>query len=200
MTKIILVRHAESEFNKLGKFSGSNDPDLTVDGMKQAKLVAHRLKDENLKAVYSSPSIRAVKTAKSIAELNNLEVMQINGLREINWGDFEGMHIQDIKKQEPNLKEKVLNNPNYRIPGGENIIDFRSRVLDAFKNILSNHNDESIVVVGHSWTNKAILSSLKQGDWIKLHQENSAVNILELEDGLVKSAVINCRKHLTGNN
>ena len=196
MTKIILVRHAESEFNKLGKFSGSNDPDLTVHGVKQAELVSHRLKDENLRAVYSSPAIRAFKTAKSIAELNNLEVTQLDGLREINWGDFEGMHVQDINKQEPNLKEKVLRNPQYNIPGGENIVDFKSRVLDTFNNILANHNGESIAVVGHSWTNKAILSALNQGEWLELQQENSAVNILELEDGVVKKAIINCRRHL----
>ena len=196
MTKIILVRHAESEFNKLGKFSGSNDPDLTLDGVKQAELVAQRLKDEDIKAVYSSPAIRAVKTATSIAQVKNLEVIRKEGLREINWGDFEGMQVKDINKREPNLKEKVLRNSEYRIPGGENIVDFKNRVLDAFNNILSNHNGESIAVVGHSWTNKAILSSLNQGEWIELHQENTAVNILELEDGILKSSLINCRKHL----
>ena len=98
MVKIILVRHGETEWNKVKRIQGSaSDTPLNEIGKAQAERVALRLKNEKIQAIYSSPLQRALHTAQAIARYHQLEVNQTPSLKEINVGELEGVFSADMK-------------------------------------------------------------------------------------------------------
>lgn len=150
MITIILVRHGETEWNKLKRIqgSGSNIP-LSETGKLQARQLAQRLKDEKIEAVYSSPLQRALLTAQEIAQIHHLEVKKLDSLLEINAGTLEGALIADLKLR---LDEFVCrydaNRELIRPPGGESLPEVQKRAWDTLQNIACQH-EGTVVIVSH---------------------------------------------------
>ena len=111
-TEIYIVRHGESLGNKEKIFLGQTDRDLTKLGYKQAELTAEFLRETKIDAVYSSSLIRAVNTAKAIANLKGLDVIKCSNLREINAGDWEGRSYENIAEVYPKMW-KIWQNSDY---------------------------------------------------------------------------------------
>ena len=89
-TTVLLIRHGETEWNLLGKFQGCTDIALSQDGIKQAEALRDRLKGD-FDYIYSSPLMRANETAKILASEYNKEVEVVQDIREINFGEWEGV-------------------------------------------------------------------------------------------------------------
>ena len=95
--RLILVRHGSTAWNEEGKYQGTIDIPLSDRGRQEAEMVAERLRDEKIDAVYSSNLRRARETAEIIARPHGLPVQVIEELGEMNFGDWEGMTAQEIK-------------------------------------------------------------------------------------------------------
>jgi len=151
VTKFILVRHGETEWNKIRRIQGSSsDIPLSEKGKIQAERAGLRLKDENIKAIYSSPLQRALHTAQAIASHHQLEVNVLPSLKEINVGDLEGMLAADLKMrfdeflcQHNQAKELIT------LHGGESLCDVQKRAWDTIKSITSEHTEGTVVIVTH---------------------------------------------------
>ena len=93
MVKLYLIRHAESEWNPIGRYQGLLDPELSERGREQAKSLGERLKDIELHAIYSSPLKRTMQTALEIARRKGMEVIPEERVIEIDHGVWSGLLV-----------------------------------------------------------------------------------------------------------
>ncbi|MDH7494193.1 MAG: histidine phosphatase family protein [Candidatus Saccharicenans sp.] len=201
MTRILLVRHGETEWNRIERFRGSTDIPLNENGLRQAELLARRLLAAwKPTAVYSSPLSRALKTAEASALPIKLQVMIHPGLSDINYGEWQGLTPEEVGRRWPELFERWQTNPsNLHFPGGE-AIEERQRIgVAAVKEIAAAHPGETVVAVGHTVINRLIILGLLDLDlsyfW-RLRQDNCALNVFEYQNGQFRAVTLNETGHL----
>lgn len=149
-TKVFLVRHGATLWNKEKRAQGHADIDLNDEGHKQAAAVATELAHHHLDAVYSSDLKRALDTATAIAAAHGLEVQIDPDLREIDQGDWEGLTTDEIRARWPDLWGP---NRHYNArPGGESPQQVKTRALRALGRAVEAHPDGTIAVVSHGGT------------------------------------------------
>ncbi|MDD4923912.1 MAG: histidine phosphatase family protein [Dehalococcoidales bacterium] len=148
MLKIMLVRHGETDWNRVKRVQGgSSDTPLNDIGREQAKGLASLLEGEKIKAVYSSPLQRAVFTAKEIAALHNISVKTSPALREIEAGELEGILSADLGKR---FSDYLFDGDKMvKIPGGESLSDVQQRSWDLIKKLCAEYDECTIVLVSH---------------------------------------------------
>ena len=100
MTRFVLVRHGQTEWNRVERFRGRKDLLLDATGLRQALAAALRIKDWPVAAVYSSPLRRALETAKVIANQLDLPVEPLDGLIDLDFGDWQGLTAEEAAKQD----------------------------------------------------------------------------------------------------
>jgi len=200
MTKVILVRHGQTLWNLVMKYQGHCDVALTEKGVEQAMLAAQRLSKENIAAVYASDLDRALKTAECIAQKHNLSVTAIPELKEINFGEWEGLTYEGANSQWTEAMSKLFTHPDeVIIPGGERFQEVKERATRALDKIVANHPDQTIVVVSHGGTIRTLLCAaltIHLNHLWKIKQDNTAINVLEYHDGEVMVSLVNDVHHL----
>ena len=149
-TRIIAIRLGETAWNVNTRIQGQLDIGLNETGRWQAHRVARALAGEPIKALYSSDLLRAWDTALSISNASGLPVQTIEGLRERGFGVFQGKTFQEIEAQWP---EQALRwrrrEPAFEPEGGESLLRFRERIIQAVQTLAAQHPGEQIVVVAH---------------------------------------------------
>lgn len=135
--KIYLIRHGRTKANEEKLFVGWQDSDLSEKGCLQAEKMALRLQDKKIAALYSSDLIRAVKTAEILGKNQGIKPIKSSLLREIHFGEWEGLTYEEImlfyqKEMHKWYKNPLLNSP----PGGESLLQVYSR-MEKFLNSLS---------------------------------------------------------------
>jgi probable phosphoglycerate mutase len=148
MLKIMLVRHGETDWNRVKRVQGgsSNTP-LNDIGREQAKGLAAMLAKEKIKAVFSSPLQRAVVTAKEIAVLHNIDIGISPDLREIEAGELEGILSADLGKR---FSDYLFDGDKMvKIPGGEALDDVQERSWGFIKSLSTEYDECTLVLVSH---------------------------------------------------
>lgn len=201
MSRIYLIRHGETEWNKLQKTQGrSNNIPLSEEGKRQARLLAARLQEEKIDMVFSSELVRANETARIIAEPHGLSVKAYDDFAEINFGCFEGLEYSQIKEQYKEVFSLWSESPHLaNIPGGESIMELRERSMGRLNKILRENGDKNIVVVSHGITVKVLIAcilGIDLGNIHKIRQDNASLNIFEYGKKGFYVEVINDTCHL----
>src|SRR6185295_17726453 len=111
MTRLIIVRHAESAFNLENRIQGHQDSVLTPKGLRQARRLAKRLTGMKIDKIYSSDLGRAYATTMAIAERRRARIVRDPQLREIHLGDWEGMTIEEVDRLYDNGYQRWLKKP-----------------------------------------------------------------------------------------
>jgi broad specificity phosphatase PhoE len=151
MTEIILCRHGETDWNRLGRYQGRTDIPLNERGIEQARELARTLRYEPIAAVYSSTLARASDTAREIARLHGLQVKRDPRLDEINQGLWEGLRRDEIVLNHGELHARWLEYPlDLRLPEGETLEEVRDRVRDVLDEMLLLYADQTVCIVAHS--------------------------------------------------
>ena len=160
---IYLIRHAEP-VNSSGKkiYLGQQNLPLSQKGLKQADLLSCQLRGRKLDAIFCSNLIRTKQTAEAIARNHSCNPVALKELREINLGRWDGLPVDEVKNNYPDLYaargEDIV---HFRPPGGESFADLRERVIPAFKHILASIAG-NIAIVTHAGVNRVILCYLWQ--------------------------------------
>ncbi len=193
---LILVRHAQSESNASGLFTGSMNVALTDLGRRQAQALAGRLASLPIAAVYASGLQRAQDTARPTAERFGLDVTVVEALREAGLGEAEGRSWAEVR-------ERWTLGTDARwadeVPGAERGDDVRARVSAGIDALMERHRDELVLCVSHAGTITHALQhvlglTLEQG--VRLSVQQAAFNVIEWSTrGLVLTA-FNDRCHL----
>ena len=198
MTRLILVRHGETEWNQKRKMQGQTDIPLSGNGISQAEKVAERLKNEKIDAIYSSPLQRAYQTASAIAEEHNLGVIKEKNLQEIGYGIFEGKCIDKLKTTDL-WKEREKDKYNFKPPKGESYREATERAVNAVEKIIKDNHGKTILISSHSALIKSILIGLLNldtvsGSHMRLH--NTSITEIKFEKDKPVLKVLNDANHL----
>lgn len=160
MLEIILVRHGETEWNVQEIFRGRIDVELNDTGLRQAELLAEYLSGVKIDAVYSSPLKRALNTAQAIASYHKLKVEAAPGLIDFDYGKWQGLPHQEVKRRYKKLYVQWLENPHLiKLPDGESLNDVRERALGVVEEVVAKH-EGTIVLVSHRVVNKVLICAL----------------------------------------
>lgn len=150
MTELILIRHGETEWNRELRFQGHVDVGLNATGLEQARRLAQRLSGEPANRIYASDLLRAQQTAEPVARALQLAALTDPALREQNFGQVDGMRVDDIKARHPQAWEGWLRfEEDYCMPQGETTRQFHGRVMDAVHRLAASHPGETLVIVTH---------------------------------------------------
>ena len=160
MTEIILVRHGETAWNVEEVFRGRIDVELNETGLRQAELLAEYLSGVKIDAVYSSPLRRALNTAEVIARYHTLEVEIAPKLIDFDFGKWQGLPHQEVKRRYKKLYAQWLENPHLiQMPDGESLDEVRERALTAVDEVVAKH-EGAVVLVSHRVVNKVLICAL----------------------------------------
>ena len=181
-----IVRHGQTNWNILGKTQGHGNSDLTKKGEEQALNLAKCLKDYPIDYIYSSDLGRAVQTAEIIGNTIGIDVKQTKSLREMGFGDWEGLLIDEIKKNHSKTYETWRNQPHLvNIPNGETLHIIKDRIDKFIKSLNEQHENKHILLVSHSVTVRVILLSFLNSSMeniYRIKQDNTALNVVEYRD------------------
>lgn len=204
MLRIILVRHGQTMWNAGSAsgehFRGQIDVDLNETGIVQAQAVADRLADVDIAAVYASPLQRAIHTARPIAQGHGLQVEPFPDLLDINYGQWGGRSFEDVSAQWPDLYSQWRTVPHrVQIPGGESLADVRARVCHGIQDVVTRHDGEIVVLVGHQVVNKVLICfmlGLDNSAFWRIRQDTCCINRFDHQDGAFTVLTLNEVDHL----
>ena len=161
MSELLFIRHAETDL--AGTFCGQSDPELNDRGRVHLGELINRLRDQEIGLIFSSDLRRAQTTAKAIAEAFGLKCHLRTALREINFGRWEGMTWEEIKRQDDAYALRwMAEYPLLPAPDGEKYYDFESRVLEEVKflSLQAEAAGYRVAVVTHAGVLRTILCKL----------------------------------------
>jgi len=202
MTRLILIRHGETEYNVQAKYCGFSNPPINNKGIWQSERLAGLLEDASIDKIFSSDLLRAYETAKII--FKDRPVEKTKKFREMNFGIFEGLGYEQIMKLYPELYTNWIADPlKVKVPEGEDLENFSKRVEEKLFSILFRHKDKTIAVVTHGGPIKVILCTCRTHKfgfkkfW-EIRQDNGALNIIDfLENAVPRVVKINDISHLS---
>jgi alpha-ribazole phosphatase len=195
MTRVWLIRHGEPAEELRNRCYGSLDAGLSQRGRAQMAEIAQYLKLETIPAVYTSPSSRALDSARIIAAERRCRFEIVKDLREIHFGDFEGLPYAEIASRYPDLYRQWMESPTeVRFPNGETFGEMRTRVLRTFATIQREREGQTVAIVSHGGVNRILLSwALQMPDHclFRLAQDYAAINLLAIVDGFPIVELVN---------
>lgn len=155
--KVYLIQHGQTDWNIKGKLQGTTNIPLNSVGIAQASMVAYRINNCDISAVYTSGLTRARQTATIISRTIGVDFTVVPNLREQDFGDYSGYTINEVYDtwghKYPECVLRPLNGEHWSV--------LRNRSVTSFDNILSSHfNDESIVVVSHGGVLSSIVANI----------------------------------------
>jgi broad specificity phosphatase PhoE len=202
MTRIVLVRHGRTEWNKGEIFRGTADVPLDEQGRTEAACARDWLKTETFHAAYSSPLIRAVETARIILEPHGIPVQEHKGLTDLDYGEWQGKPHDEVKRTYGELYRVWRAAPHTAVfPGGEGLGAVRDRALSAVQELVAKHPGETVLIAAHRVVNKVLIAALLGLDnahfW-EIGQDTAALNEFLYLEGKWICRLLNDTCHLRG--
>lgn len=159
--RLYLLRHGETTFSQSGGFCGALDVALTKSGQAMAQAFADAYQDLPWQAIYCSPMNRTQATAEPIAKAVGLVPQLRDGLKEINYGQWEGKTRAEVEASVPEEYARWVVEPAWNPPtGGETSVQIAGRAMAVISEIEENYADGNVLVISHKATLRIILSSL----------------------------------------
>jgi alpha-ribazole phosphatase len=197
MTRFWLIRHGEPVEDARQRCYGSLDVGLSDNGRAQMGQVAEYLKAEPLAVIYTSPRSRSVESAHILAAVQSCPVAVVPDLREIDFGDFEGLRYEEIEARYPDVYRQWMETPTeVRFPNGETFSEMRGRILSAFETIQREREGQTVAIVSHGGVNRILIAwALQMPDncLFRLAQDYAAINLLSFADGIPSVELVNHR-------
>jgi phosphoserine phosphatase len=198
--RLVVVRHAETEWNREGRYQGWRDTALSEIGRAQAHAVGRLLARQPLAAVWSSPLQRARDTAAAIAAPQGLVVREAPAFREMRFGEWEGLTRDQVRVSFPAQYRGWSETPHLVVPpGAETLDEVRARVLGGLEEVREAHDGQTVCVVAHGVSIRIlILDALGLGLdrlW-SLHVAATGISELEFRDDWAAVHRMNTLVHL----
>jgi alpha-ribazole phosphatase len=201
LTRVFLIRHGETEYNRTARIQGQLDIELSDKGRAQARLLGQRLRAEGIEAVHASDLSRARETAEIVCREAGLSITAFHpDLREIAFGRWQGHSMAEVEKLYPEdvarwLQDTTTNAP----PGGESYVALQERSWRRVEAIAEAHPGETVAVVAHGGVVKSVLCKVLG---IDLHHrrrvvvDNASFSIIELSERGWRVKTLNDTSHL----
>ena len=191
--RLYIIRHGETEWNKVKRLQGQTDIPLAEEGIRLARETGAGMKDEPIDLVISSPLTRAVQTAQLLTEGRKVPILKDDRIIEISFGDWEGQCIFDSEVLPQEFRRLFYEDPLHCIcpPGGETFDEVRKRTGEFYQSLLKNpeYADKNILISTHGAASRCLLTQFyedKDDIWRGGVPKNCAVTIVEVVDGVGK--------------
>ncbi|MFH0856201.1 MAG: histidine phosphatase family protein [Candidatus Omnitrophota bacterium] len=196
ITRLTLIRHGITRWNKAGRYCGCKDVALSREGRAQAKLLAKRLKGVKFDRIYSSDRLRALQTAGIV--FNKAEIVRASSLREINFGVLEGLRHKEIMIKYPTVYRRWIKDPYQGcIPKAESMDVFNKRVSRGIEGIVRKNPGREVAIVCHGGVISALVCSiLKRKNFWRYVPKGASLTVIEYKDNQPKIREFNETKHL----
>jgi alpha-ribazole phosphatase len=203
-TRVLLIRHGQSEGNAARRFGGHTPTPLSALGHRQAEATARALGLESITAIYSSDLLRAVETAAPLAAALNLEVTQSHAFRERSVGHMEGLTFEEAAQQFPEEYAALLHRDfEHVLPGGESYRQLLDRAARALDQTVATNQGGTVAIFSHTGT-ICILALHLMGALdapalrpVWLASDNCGISRFTLRsDGFLRVAALNDTRHL----
>jgi probable phosphoglycerate mutase len=189
MTRVLLIRHGETPWNRDRRWQGQADVPLSSAGQQQASRLAAHLKADgglSIRAVYSSDLCRAHDTARALAAALGTELTLDPAWREIAVGQWTGLSREEIRERFAQEWQRIAAGEDLPRGGGETFAGFSNRVVTALESLRAQHPVETVAVVTHGGVIRAALLHVSGLPWTRLREiaavENTAVTELCCND------------------
>ena len=178
ITELFLIRHAQTEHNIQKRYCGFSDVSLNITGMKHARSLKNRISKLKIEVLFSSPLKRARQTAEIL--FPERKIIFEPRLRELNFGQWEGLQYNEIIEKYGSFYNKWVNDPfNSRPPQGESLLDLQKRCMEFLEFALKNFKHKKIGIVSHSGPIRSMLISLnklKKKDFWNIRVDHLSIN------------------------
>ena len=202
MYRLLLVRHGVTEFNSARRFAGYSDVELSAAGCRQVERLRDRLVDDKIDAVYSSDLRRALVTAEVISSGHKVDIVTCPELREVNYGNVEGLTFEEISRLYPDVAESLINfSLRLRFPGGEGFEEFIERTSKFLDKLKRHTPSQTILIVSHSGPLRVLICHLLGMDlkhWRQISLDNASLSIVETYPRGAILSRLNDAAHLRG--
>ncbi len=200
-TRLLLLRHGQTELSVQRRYSGRGNPGLTELGARQADAAARYLgRKGGIGAVVSSPLQRAYDTAAAAAKRLGLDVTVEDGLIETDFGQWEGLTFGEAADRDPELHLQWLRDTSVPPPQGESFDAVAERVKAVQQRIVSDYAGQTVLVVSHVTPIKTLLRlALDAGPAMlyRLHLDLASLSIAEFyPDGVASVRLVNQTAYL----
>jgi probable phosphoglycerate mutase len=187
--RLIIIRHGESEWNRIGRYQGQADAPLSELGLRQAEALAGRLRNERLHAIYTSPLQRAARTAAAVARYHpDVPLYAEPALLEIDHGDWQGLMVDEVKERYADgLREWRMHPTRAQMPNGESFSNILKRVLDFKDRLLLEYPDRSVLISTHDVVVKILVSDVLGMNMDRINRiwvTNASISAIEYGDDL----------------
>jgi broad specificity phosphatase PhoE len=192
--RLILVRHAEPDEEVRDRIYGRLDPELSERGREHAVEIAAELEREPIAAVYTSPRLRALATAKPLTARLGLDARVEDDLREIDFGELEGLTLAEAVARFPAESRWTAAPAGVFFPGGESVAALRARAIAAAQSIAARHEGETAAAFTHAVVIRAILAdalAMAPDAMFRLDQTYGGISVVEWFDGNPFVRVVN---------
>jgi broad specificity phosphatase PhoE len=159
ITTVLLIRHGQTDWNKIGRWQGHTDIPLNDRGHQQARLLAHRLATWPISVIYTSDLKRAVQTADPLGAKLGLVPIKEPALRERNGGFFQGLTREELQARFGEEWRRVRQD-GLAPPNGESDLDLAMRVEAAFQQMVNRHKGDMIAMISHGGALKVLISHI----------------------------------------
>ncbi len=200
-SRIVLIRHGETNWNKEGRFQGQIDIPLNEKGKEQASKASQYLEEIEFTKAFSSSMKRPYETAKIILKNNNIQIEKIESLVEINHGLWEGKLEEEIKQIWPEMLRDWHEKPEtVTMPEGESIKQVSDRAISAWNDICNSQKEkDTTLLVAHDAVNKALLChilGLSYSDIWMIKQGNGGITVIDVFENKNVLSSLNITNHL----
>ncbi|MCX5696124.1 MAG: histidine phosphatase family protein [Candidatus Omnitrophica bacterium] len=196
VTRLTLIRHGVTEWNKKGRYCGFRDVGLSKEGEEQAKSLAKSLKSFKFDKIYSSDRSRALQTGRIL--FKECKIIRVRALREINFGVLEGLKHKEIMKKYPLAYKKWLSDPYQDcIPKAEPMSVFKKRVNQAIEKIVRLNSGKDLAIVCHGGVIGILVCGiLKKNNFWRYVPKATSLTVIEYKKGKPRIKQFNKTKHL----
>lgn len=200
-TRLLLLRHGQTELSVQRRYSGRGDPALTDYGRRQAEAAAEYLaRRGGIAAVVTSPLQRAYDTAATAAKALAVDVVVDEDLIETDFGSWEGLTFAEAAGRDPDHHRNWLGDTSIAPPGGESFASVQNRVRKARDRIIAEYGGANVVVVSHVTPIKTMLQLALDADstiLYRIHLDLASLSIAEFyPDGKASVRLVNQTDYL----
>ena len=200
MSRLLLVRHGNTELNSAQIFVGHTDVELSAVGYSQVERLRDRLSAEKIDIIYSSDLRRALVTAETIASRHQLAVIACPELREINYGNLDGLTFEEIRRLYPEVAQLCADwSLQLKFPDGESVDELKQRVSRFLDRLKQHTPQQTVLIVAHGGPLRLMVCSLLGIDlrhWRQIHLDLASLSIVDTYPEVAVISLLNDTSHL----
>jgi len=198
-TIVFLVRHGQTRSNVTGFYMGWSNEDVDEIGHTQARKLSSRLASLPIASVYTSPLQRALTTASIIAEPHGLQPKAIDDFIEIRLGDWQGLHMDEIKRRWPELWQQSRTDPSeLTMPDGESVRQVTERAVRGFQRVLAENQGRYTLMVTHDIIVRVLVAyvlGVSNSIYRRIEVNNASLSVIRADDN-ARLITLNDTSHL----